>query len=194
MRIIAGSRKGARLFTPETKDIRPTPDMVRESLFNVIGQDMSGVCFLDLFAGTGAVGLEAVSRGAGTCVLVDNGYEAVALCRKNIQRLGFERRVEVLHMDAARAVAELAAGGFAFDAIFAGPPFHMKPGELEDLSADLAGSSVMADGCIFAIQLPLKIKQFKPRKFVFIKEKKYGKNRLLFFIKNPSSNFKAIPV
>jgi len=181
MRIIAGSRRGVRLAAHENADIRPTPDMVRESLFNIIGQDMSGIRFLDLFAGTGAVGLEAVSRGAELCVLVDSSRAAIDLCRRNAHHLLFTDRVEILHMDASAAVGELSKRGERFEVVFAGPPFKMSVEYLLDLSSNMAGSFIMPDAGVFIIQLPARIKSFEPQGFTLIKQRKYGKNNILFF-------------
>lgn len=194
MRIIAGSRRGAKLFTPEDAGIRPTPDLVRESLFNIIGQDMSGARFLDLFAGTGAVGLEAVSRGALSCTLVDKSPGAVSLCRRNAERLLFTRSVEILQMDAAAAVEDLAGRGKTFDAIFAGPPFKMGAAELMTLAAGIGSCGIMSGGCVFVIQLPSGVRIFTAETLTLVKERKYGTNKLFVFVGKRSSNSRPTKV
>src|SRR5512132_3323905 len=95
MRIIAGTAKGRALKGPRGAGLRPTADRVRESIFNVLGQWLDGLRVLDLFAGTGALGLEAVSRGAREAVLVDSGREALQLCRENAEALGMAAQVQV---------------------------------------------------------------------------------------------------
>ena len=101
MRIVAGSVRGRTLKTPKRADvIRPTADRVRESIFNVLGQRCDGLTVLDLFSGTGALGLEAVSRGAVKAVLVDRGREALDLCRLNTDTLKFADRVEIFNSGA----------------------------------------------------------------------------------------------
>ena len=95
MRIVAGSAKGRALTGPKatSEHIRPTADRVRETIFNVLGQWLEGERVLDLYAGTGALGLESLSRGASAVVLVDSDREAQALCRANTDALGFTAQV-----------------------------------------------------------------------------------------------------
>lgn len=126
MRIVAGSARGRALKGPKSEGIRPTADRVRESLFNVLGQWMDGLAVLDLYAGTGALALEALSRGAARAVLVDKDREAVSLCRENAQALGFSTQVEVLAMPVERAAEQLAGRGEKFELIFADPPYAAK--------------------------------------------------------------------
>lgn len=124
MRIVAGSARGRTLKGPRSAAaIRPTADRVRESVFNILGQWLDGQRVLDLFAGTGALGLEAVSRGASGAVLVDSGREAVALCRENAKALGFEAQVKVMAAPVERALEQLLRAGERFDVIFADPPY-----------------------------------------------------------------------
>ncbi|MDY7232957.1 16S rRNA (guanine(966)-N(2))-methyltransferase RsmD [Hyalangium rubrum] len=125
MRIVAGSAKGRAIQGPKptSKHIRPTADRVRETLFNVLGQFLEGQAVLDLYAGTGALGLEALSRGAGRAVLVDSDREALALCRQNTDTLGFTSQVEILAQPVARAVEALGKRGERFELVFADPPY-----------------------------------------------------------------------
>lgn len=123
MRIVAGSARGRPLMTPKGPGIRPTADRVRETIFNVLGQWTEGLTVLDLYAGTGALALEAISRGATRAVLVDQGREALKLCRENTDALGFGEQAEILAMPVARAVQTLGKSGRAFDLVFADPPY-----------------------------------------------------------------------
>jgi 16S rRNA (guanine(966)-N(2))-methyltransferase RsmD len=125
MRIVAGSAKGRALAGPKStsKHIRPTADRVRETLFNVLGQWLEGHSVLDLYAGTGALGLESISRGAKNAVLVDSDREALALCRTNTDALGFAERVEIVSQPVERALQTLGRRGDKFDLIFADPPY-----------------------------------------------------------------------
>lgn len=123
MRIIAGSAKGRPLQGPgNAKGVRPTADRVRETIFNVLGQWLDGCRVLDLFAGTGALGFEALSRGAVHLTAVDTDLRWV---RKNAQALGFQQ-VELLELPAARALELLAKRGAQFDLAFADPPYAME--------------------------------------------------------------------
>lgn len=124
MRIVAGSARGRPLKGPKGQGtIRPTSDRVRETLFNILGQWTDGLRVLDLYAGTGALGLEAASRGAAGVVLVDRDREAVSLCRENAQALGLSDRVEVRFSPVERALSELSKAGRVFDLVFADPPY-----------------------------------------------------------------------
>ncbi|WP_163784167.1 16S rRNA (guanine(966)-N(2))-methyltransferase RsmD [Myxococcus vastator] len=125
MRIVAGTAKGRALAGPKSSSlhIRPTADRVRETLFNVLGQFLDGQRVLDLYAGTGALGLEAVSRGAGQAVLVDQDREALTLCSENARAVGLAGQVEVLSAPVARALETLKRRGDRFELIFADPPY-----------------------------------------------------------------------
>jgi 16S rRNA (guanine966-N2)-methyltransferase len=124
VRIVAGTARGRPLFAPRSAaKIRPTADRVRETVFNVLGPWLEGQSVLDLFAGTGALAMESLSRGAVRAVMVDRDREAVDLCRRNAERLGFLERAEVMVMPVARAVQTLTAGSARFDIVFADPPY-----------------------------------------------------------------------
>jgi len=121
VRIIAGSRKGARIFAPKGRDTRPTADRVREAAFNLIGP-VEGASVLDLFAGSGAMGLEALSRGAASVLFVDADHEACRAIERNLAKLGLAGAT-VLRRDALRALAEEAAAGRRYDLVFVDPPY-----------------------------------------------------------------------
>jgi 16S rRNA (guanine966-N2)-methyltransferase len=184
MRIIGGTKRGARLETPSGRSTRPMPDRVRQSLFDILGQDMTGRRFLDLFCGTGAVGLEAASRGAVRCVLVDSGREAVQVCGRNIARLAMAGRVSLMPVDAARAVEELAARGGTFDVVFAGPPFRLDVEAVRTLVERVAVSPLLAEGGLVVVQLKSDVGSFAPAELTLVDDRIYGINRLFFFRKN----------
>lgn len=123
MRIGAGEYRGHRLTGPRGAGIRPLRDRVRLALFDTVRELVPGARFLDLFAGTGAVGLEALSRGAARAVFVDNSKQAVRVIRDNIHRLGCASRAEVIEGDVFTALRSLVRGGRAFDLAFVGPPY-----------------------------------------------------------------------
>lgn len=122
MRVIAGLAKGRTLISPKKDSIRPVLDQVKEAVFNILYY-IEGLSVLDLFAGTGAVGIEALSRGAAHAVFVDHDEEAVKLIRKNLERCGFERQGKVLPMTVGKAINILSKKGEAFDLIFVDPPY-----------------------------------------------------------------------
>jgi 16S rRNA (guanine966-N2)-methyltransferase len=122
MRIIAGSRKGATIYAPKS-EARPTGDRVREAAFNLIGP-VDDIAVLDLFAGSGAMGLEALSRGASTAVFVESDREAQRAIERNVEKLGLSGAT-LLRMDARRALAAEAAAGRRYDLVLVDPPYAM---------------------------------------------------------------------
>lgn len=139
MRIIAGERRGAKLETPRgTKTTRPITDRVKENLFNIIQTRVPGAVVLDLFAGTGSMGLEALSRGAEWATFVEKDAEATALLERNIEKLGYGDRSRVMRGSAlnlrpgirSRGLGGLGPGGLVFDLVFVDPPYQMVADEL----------------------------------------------------------------
>lgn len=143
VRIIGGRWRRSVLDFPATLGLRPTPDRVRETVFNWLGQDLSGLSCLDLFAGSGAFGLEAASRGATRVVLVERDRDAAAALRANSSRLGAGNRVEVRQTDALQFAALC---GEQFDLVFIDPPYGQ--GWLNRLSPYLSKLAA-ADGTLY---------------------------------------------
>ncbi|MDQ3265666.1 MAG: 16S rRNA (guanine(966)-N(2))-methyltransferase RsmD [Myxococcota bacterium] len=129
MRIIAGSLKGRTLATPgpQSQNVRPTSDKVRGAIFNILGQWLEDLNVLDLYAGTGALAFEALSRGAAHAVLVDVSAEGLALCRQNAEGFKVQDRVEILPIPALRACEKLGRHKRVFELIFADPPYEKAP-------------------------------------------------------------------
>ncbi len=126
MRIIAGEARGRRIEAPDGKNTRPTLDRVRENIFNILQNDIAGRSVLDLFAGSGALSLEALSRGAACAVLVDHDFQANRIERKNVESLRMEDRATILRCDWQSAVQSLAGEGRRFGLIFLDPPYAAK--------------------------------------------------------------------
>jgi 16S rRNA (guanine966-N2)-methyltransferase len=145
LRIIAGSRKGARIFAPKGRDTRPTGDRVREAVFNLIGP-VDGMEVLDLYAGSGAMGLEALSRGAAHATFVEADREAAQTIVRNVEKLALEN-VTVLRENAARRLANDAASGRRYDLVLIDPPYRMLPSILPMLAANLP-AVVASDGLV----------------------------------------------
>ena len=125
MRVITGSAGGRKLKTPENYDIRPTSDTVKESLFNILQFDIEGRKVLDLFAGTGQLGIEALSRGALSAVMCDIDRNAYRAERRNTEKLGFTDKAEIYCCDWHVAVRKLTDRRISFDLIFLDPPYRM---------------------------------------------------------------------
>jgi 16S rRNA (guanine966-N2)-methyltransferase len=122
MRVIGGISRGKRLFVPKGNLARPTSDRIREALFNIL-RDVRGFAFLDLYAGSGAVGIEALSRGAARSVFVEQDPRMAESLKRNIRECGFDGASEVLETDARTGIRRLSRRGERFDLVFADPPY-----------------------------------------------------------------------
>ena len=124
VRIIAGTARGRRIETREGLETRPTLDRVKEAIFGSVQFLLPFATVLDMFSGSGNLGLEACSRGAKAAVLNDRDAQCVSIIRKNAETLGFSDRVRVLNLDYAAAIDRLAAEGASFDLAFLDPPYR----------------------------------------------------------------------
>lgn len=166
MRIVAGELGGRRLRSPRGDDVRPTTDRVREALFSILGE-MDGLAVLDLYSGTGALGLEALSRGAAGVTLVDRD---IGPARANAEELGVADRVDLIRSD---AVAFLRRGGSAYDLVLLDPPYRLARSVAADLTEPLAsrlreGARVVVES---AAEAPLAL---DPQLLPLVDERRYG--------------------
>jgi 16S rRNA (guanine966-N2)-methyltransferase len=156
-RIVAGTVGGRTLVVPPS-GTRPTSERVREALFSRLEHDgvIDGGRVLDLFAGSGALGIEAASRGAESVTLVESARKAADVARRNVAALGLERTVRVLAEPAERYAARLAAdgapGGHALDLVLVDPPYDLSAAALAGILADLAAPGVLADHAVVAVE------------------------------------------
>ncbi|KPJ55020.1 MAG: hypothetical protein AMS16_04425, partial [Planctomycetes bacterium DG_58] len=125
MRITGGSRRGRALKTLSGREIRPTSDKVREALFDILGPRVTGAAVLDLFAGSGSLGLEALSRGAERVTFVEKSPRAIAVIRDNVEELGFEDLAAVNRLDLLARPGGLARLDGPFDIVFVDPPYRL---------------------------------------------------------------------
>ena len=145
MRVTGGTGRGRRLRVPAGDRVRPTSDKVKQALFNILGGRIAGAVFLDLFAGTGGIGIEALSRGAARAVFVDDARKSLEAVRHNIEQAGFSDRAQVI---AAKAEAFVRKTEDRFDVVFLDPPYTT---EIEPLLELIAGTDLLApDGVIVA--------------------------------------------
>ena len=131
MRIITGKAKGVRLATLPGDAVRPTTEMAKEGIFSAIQFDLAGKSFLDLFAGSGQMGLEAISRGASTATFVDCSEDSLKIVRKNIEKTGFTAQSRVVRSEYGEYIKGAAKRGQVFDFVFCDPPYD------KDLTAEL---------------------------------------------------------
>ncbi len=127
MRIISGKYRGRRLKGPTGTDLRPTSDRLKETLFDILGPVVQGAVVLDVFAGTGSIGLEALSRGAREVVFIESGREALRLMRENLRLCGITSGYRILQGDVFTQLRALSREDFAADIAYLDPPYHWGP-------------------------------------------------------------------
>lgn len=179
MRVIAGTAKRIQLETVEGLETRPTTDRIKETLFNMIQPHMADTTFLDLFAGSGAIGIEALSRGAKRAVFAEMNIKAVSCIKKNLTNTKLDMRAEVLRVDAVSAVNRLS-GREKFDYIFMDPTYNMEL-EKEVLIAISANDILSEDGLIIIeASKETDFSYIESLGFGLIKEKEYRTNKHVF--------------
>lgn len=154
MRVIAGTYRSRILKSLKGLALRPTSDRLRETLFNVLGPGVADSRFLDLFAGTGAIGIEALSRGSKEVVFIENHAPAAELIRRNLESLGVRKRTTVLRTDAIRGLEKLAlkekSGIFPYDYIFFDPPYAAAKDYARVLEFLASGDLLASAGIVIA--------------------------------------------
>ncbi|MFY0546121.1 16S rRNA (guanine(966)-N(2))-methyltransferase RsmD [Brevibacillus sp. H7] len=150
MRVISGAHRGRRLTAVPGKGTRPTTDKVKESIFNMIGPYFSGGLALDLYAGTGGLGIEALSRGADRAVFVELDAKAFSVVKQNVSACRLEDRAELYRTDAARALKALSKRGLSFDLVFLDPPYAKQRiveeiAEMQELHLLAPGAWIVAE-------------------------------------------------
>ena len=183
MRIIGGRLSGRSLVepTPQMKRfLRPMREAVRAALFDVLSDFVLHARFLDLFAGTGSIGLEALSRGAQSCVFVDISEQACQIIRENIKNLGLEKHARVYHLDVLQAIELFDRQGEKFDLVFIGPPYGK--GLAQKTLAHLTRYSILSPGALVVTEIFKKEKiQTEYGLLKSFDERTYGDNRLWFY-------------
>lgn len=183
MRIIAGTARSLPLKSVPGMETRPTTDRIKETLFNILQDDVPGSYFLDLFAGSGQIGLEAMSRGARYAVFVDNGKKAVACIEDNIRFTKFDKETKLYPSDVLSALRSME-GKYQFDIIFMDPPYNQ---EIEkDVLRYLATSSLLKEDTLIIVEASLdtefdyveeygleltRLKTYKTNEHAFIRKK-----------------------
>jgi 16S rRNA (guanine966-N2)-methyltransferase len=150
VRVISGQAKGHPLKAVPGKDTRPTTDKVKESLFNIIGPYFDGERVLDLFAGTGGLGIEALSRGAAHAVFIDSSSQSIDIVRKNLETTRLGDRAEIYRNDARRVLKLLQRIREPFDLIFLDPPYVMK--DCDSLLIELAAHGLVGENAYSVIE------------------------------------------
>ena len=183
MRIIAGRAKGSQIFTPKSRDTRPTQDRVRESLFNILQGDVPGATVLDLFAGSGALALESISRGADKAVTVDHSHDADACIRRNAAKLGFADQIEVLKCDWRASVSVLQRRKMQFDLVFLDPPYNMT--ETPEICECLEAAGLLFGEALIVIEHGKGCEPVMNSPFIKQDMRTYGDTEISFFTYRP---------
>lgn len=171
MRIISGTNRGMKLFSPSNDKIRPTADMVKEAAFNIIQFSVENSRFLDMFSGTGQMGIEALSRGAQKAWFFDSSPEAVKLIKQNISKAGFENRAEVFCASYESLLTKVPKP--VFDLVYIDPPFA--DGVFAKALDFLTGNGLLIDGATVIVESP-KDTPLPERSGSFtIKRRNYGR-------------------
>ena len=144
MRVIAGTHRGRLLHGPQGTALRPTSDRVREALFSILGRRLTNSCFLDLYAGTGAIGIEALSRGASLVTCVESNAQALRLLRRNVSDCTMGQRIVIHAQTVAQFLQQPARWGGPYDIVFADPPYTMSR-EVGSLFASAMTDGLLAD-------------------------------------------------
>jgi len=181
-RVIAGTAKGRRLKTLTGDKVRPTTDRVKEALFSILGARMEGARVLDLCAGSGGLGIEALSRGGSHCTFVDTDRNACNLITENLQGTGLRDRATVLQMDAEEALERFAEGGTdGFDVILIDPPYKETALLARILTRIGAGGLLVENGTLVAEVSAQYLETKEIKGLRFLQKKKYGETGLLMY-------------
>ena len=178
MRIISGEKKGIRLFSLKKRKIRPTSDKVKGAIFNILSS-VEDQKILDLFAGSGALGIEALSRGAQEVVFVDNSFSSLDLIRRNLEKLGFEDKSKLFKKNVLRFLKSKTEG--KFDLILVDPPYGK--GLCQKVLEILSGKEILNPEGVLVIEYHKKEKIEKVENLILLQERRYGDTVVSFFKK-----------
>ena len=182
MRVIAGTARGKKLKAPEDQNVRPTLDRVKEDIFNIIGPSIRGAKVLDLFSGSGALGIEALSRGAAICFFVDKDKKSCTLTKYNLTQTRLTDKSKILQMDANTAMQKLSAQGHQFDYIFIDPPYQL--GITQTLLQNIQKYTIIQENVYIIVESDKEeIMAERIDKLVKIKEKTYASTRIAILTK-----------
>lgn len=182
LEIQGGTKKGHKIKTP--RGIRPTRALLKRSLFDRLGGWIVGVRMMELYAGSGAVGLEALSRGASSVVFVEASRQVALTIKENIKKLGFSDRAKIINARAEKALREFIANGEKFDFVFADPPYKMR--QLEQITELVA--DVIEDEGLFVLETHKKTPAPITRRLKLWKEARIGDTILRFYIRDISGD------
>jgi len=187
MRIISGLKKGRRLATPKDRSIRPTTDRTKQFIFDYLGANVADADVLDLFSGTGNLGLESLSRGASHVTFVENNRVALKLIEKNLEITGFESKSRIVRSNVWDYMRYAASNGVRYDLIFADPPYLFK--QYQKFIEFVDRSSMLNQDGHFILEHESALKiNFNLSVLKMIKSKKSGVTTVSFFVEEGEKN------
>lgn len=178
MRVIGGQFKGHKLKAPQGRNTRPTEDRIKENIFNLLSHDYSQFDFLDLFAGSGGLGIELLSRGATKGIFVDKNRRAIQQIKSNLDSLNMTDSAQVWSMDYQRALERCIENSYAFDCIFLDPPYDRANFYYQSLKLILDGDLLKDHGKI-VVEKDVNTEIDFPQGYRLFKERKYGNTIIL---------------
>ena len=189
MRIISGQARGRSIVAPAGEKTRPTQDYVRESLFNIIRWDLEDARVLDLFAGTGALSLEAVSRGARSAVMIDMDRAACDCIRKNMETTRLKDHCRLIPRDYKAAISLLEREGEPFDIVFIDPPYRME--NTGEMCAELYDRGLLSRSCMILVEHRRGMAPLLDLRFEAFDQRNYGDTQITFVRLAPSEKEEA---
>ncbi|KJJ84302.1 hypothetical protein OMAG_001765 [Candidatus Omnitrophus magneticus] len=182
MRIIGGEYRGRKIIFPDSELVRPTKDRIRQAVFNMLSDNVQGARVIDLFSGSGAYGLEAVSRGAETADFVDNNKEAIETIHSNIKHLGVQSKTQVIEGDVFKIIEQLSREEKKYNFLFADPPYK------QNMAKKLLNTQILSD---ILTRSSLLVFEHSAEEVIFdnssyytlIRQKSYNNIKISIFIK-----------
>ena len=179
VRVISGSARGLKLNTPGDDRVRPTTDRVKEAMFNIVQDWVYDSQVLDLFAGSGALGIEALSRGASQAVFCDNSLDSIKIIKSNIEKARVADRSQIVSGDFKRCLRDMEAKNQSFDIIFVDPPYYK--GLFEEVLDTIRSCKILKKDGIVIVEHDAKRPIGQVEGLEVYKEKKYGITMLTFY-------------
>ncbi|KAB3533126.1 16S rRNA (guanine(966)-N(2))-methyltransferase RsmD [Alkaliphilus serpentinus] len=180
MRVIAGKAKGHRLKPPEGLDVRPTSDRVKESIFNIIQLDVLDAIIVDLFSGTGNLGIEALSRGASKAYFVDKSPNSIKIIKENLLKTKLQDHSEILTSDAIAAIKKLMDGNIKVDIVFMDPPYCKDL--IEPVLIEIEQSKILKHNSIIVVEHDKKdFIQEEIGQIICYRRKNFGNTSISFY-------------
>ena len=179
MRVVAGEHRSRKLKAPNGTNTRPTTDKVKGAIFNIIGPYFNGGTCLDLYAGSGGLGIEALSRGMQTAYFVDNNYQAITTIRDNVESLKLINKAHIIKKDAKQALQELAMHRQKFNLVLLDPPYAKQ--EMTNILEQLQNDNLLQKLAIVVCEVDKDIEFIAPENYSTIKIATYGITKIIIY-------------